>query len=146
MLVSHIANKANPHAVTTAQIGAVDLTTNQSIGGAKTFSSGVTIKKLTLSSTDSEAQLAFSRSFPNYLTAPLDGSMNFITNGDTLSSSNSILILSPNGYVGVGKGFPNSTTAITAQLHVRGNILSTGNVTASAGINTPKVDFGNGLQ
>ena len=67
-VVSHIANKANPHAVTTAQIGAVDLTTNQSIGGAKTFSSGVTIKKLTLSSTDSEAQLAFSRSFPNYLT------------------------------------------------------------------------------
>ena len=61
------------------------------------------------------------------------------------SALNSILILSPNGNVGVGKGFPNSTTAITAQLHVRGNILSTGNVQQGTGINTPKVDFGNGF-
>lgn len=41
-VASHIANKANPHAVTTAQIGAVDLTTNQTIGGVKTFTGNVT--------------------------------------------------------------------------------------------------------
>jgi len=40
---SHIANKANPHAVTTAQIGAVDLTTNQTITGAKTFNANITL-------------------------------------------------------------------------------------------------------
>src|SRR5690606_2612963 len=43
---------------------------------------------------------------------------------------NSNLIVSPNGNVGVGKGFTNNTTSITAQLHVRGNILATGEVTA----------------
>ena len=73
MVSSHIANKANPHAVTTAQIGAVDLTTNQTIGGVKTFSSGVTIKKpYNYLLQIPEAQLAFSRPSVNYLTAPLE--------------------------------------------------------------------------
>jgi hypothetical protein len=43
-VATHIANKANPHAVTTAQIGAVDLTTNQTITGAKTFSTLLTAR------------------------------------------------------------------------------------------------------
>jgi hypothetical protein len=37
-LNTHTLNTSNPHAVTTAQIGAVDLTTNQTIGGNKSFS------------------------------------------------------------------------------------------------------------
>ena len=41
-VASHIANKANPHAVTTAQIGAVDLISNQNIGGVKSFTNNVT--------------------------------------------------------------------------------------------------------
>jgi len=39
---THIADVANPHAVTTGQIGAVDLTTNQTIAGLKTFSNNAT--------------------------------------------------------------------------------------------------------
>jgi hypothetical protein len=41
-LTAHTNNDDNPHAVTTAQIGAVDLTTTQTITGAKTFSALLT--------------------------------------------------------------------------------------------------------
>lgn len=41
-VATHIANTSNPHAVTTSQIGAVDLTTNQTIGGVKTFTGNIT--------------------------------------------------------------------------------------------------------
>ena len=36
---THLASTSNPHSVTTVQIGAVDLTTDQTIGGIKTFTS-----------------------------------------------------------------------------------------------------------
>lgn len=42
-VATHIANTSNPHSVTTAQIGAVDLTTNQTIGGVKSFTGNVGI-------------------------------------------------------------------------------------------------------
>lgn len=86
--------------------------------------------KFVVSSQIGESHIHFTRPSYNYLTAPLNGGINFVTNGDSISAVNSMLILSPNGYVGVGKGFTNNTTAITAQLHVRGNILSTGEITA----------------
>jgi hypothetical protein len=102
----------------------IDTSSNVSILG------NTTTNRIILSSTAAEAHIEFSRPGINYLTAPLNGGISFITNGDSLSASNSMMVLSPNGYVGVGKGFTNSTTAITAQLHVRGNILSTGEITA----------------
>ena len=38
-LAAHIADLADPHGVTAAQVGAVDLTTDQTIAGAKTHTS-----------------------------------------------------------------------------------------------------------
>ena len=102
----------------------IDTSSNVSILG------NTTTNRIILSSTAAEAHIEFSRPGINYLTAPLNGGISFITNGDSLSAVNSMLVLSPNGYVGVGKGFTNSTTAITAQLHVRGTILATGGITA----------------
>jgi hypothetical protein len=102
----------------------IDTSSNVSIIG------NTTTNRITLSSVAAEAHLEFSRPSYNYITAPLGGGINFVTNGDSTSALNSMLVLSPNGNVGIGKGFTNNTTSITAQLHVRGNILSTGEVTA----------------
>jgi len=86
--------------------------------------------RLIISSTAAASHIEFSRPSYNYITTPLNGSLSFVTNGDSNSALNSMMILSPNGNVGIGKGFTNNTTAITAQLHVRGTIVATGEITA----------------
>lgn len=40
---THISDISNPHQVTAAQVGAVDLTTDQTVGGIKTFSSFIVL-------------------------------------------------------------------------------------------------------
>lgn len=50
---AHIDDTTNPHTVTTTQIGAVDLTTGQSIGGVKTFTS-IPVGPATNPSTDNQ--------------------------------------------------------------------------------------------
>ena len=48
---SHVNNKSNPHGVTTAQIGAVNLTSNQTIGGVKSFTSNAKFTTIEASGT-----------------------------------------------------------------------------------------------
>lgn len=42
-LNTHISNTSNPHGVTAAQVGAIDLTSAQTVSGVKTFSNGLTV-------------------------------------------------------------------------------------------------------
>jgi hypothetical protein len=43
-LTAHTTNTANPHATTAAQVGAVDLTTDQTVAGVKTFTGSIVIE------------------------------------------------------------------------------------------------------
>lgn len=134
-VASHIANKANPHAVTTSQIGAVDLTTNQTIGGVKTFTGNVTaptfIGALSGNAT-SATKLQTARTIAGVL---FDGTANIAIPFANLASKPTTL----SGY-----GITDAVTLNTAQTITGAKTFST-LLTASAGVNTPKVDFGNGF-
>jgi hypothetical protein len=60
-VLAHLVDTTNPHSVTAAQVGAVDLTTAQTVAGDKTFTGDIFAANLTLpqiSVVDNDAKLA----------------------------------------------------------------------------------------
>ena len=62
--------------------------------GAVSTGYGITAKTLTISSTATEAHIAFSRTSANYLSAPEGGTIRFVTNGKALTIANSDFTIS----------------------------------------------------
>jgi hypothetical protein len=132
-VATHIANTSNPHAVTTSQIGAVDLTTNQTIGGAKTFSSNVNM----LGSLNITGTSGYSEGIRIKGVAGISSIwFNAVNNSGYDPKMYGLTVDSTGLRFRYGTGSTPSDIA---------SISNTGNITASAGVTTPKVDFGNGF-
>ncbi|NLL64018.1 MAG: hypothetical protein GX241_07320, partial [Ruminococcaceae bacterium] len=138
-VATHIASTSNPHTVTTAQIGAVDLTTNQTIAGAKTFTGNVTAPTFTASSTIQATTAKLTNLSNGYLPYHVS---------DASGLANSV-IFTDGTNVGIGYTAPgsyrlkvNGSGYFNSNLTVGGTLGVTGATTLTTATVTNQLNFG----
>jgi hypothetical protein len=127
-VTSHIANKANPHSVTKAQVG---LSNVLNVASYSKTESDNTFLKLT----------------GGTLTGTLTALAMYYADA-SLVTSNKVGFYLWGNELQINWRDPSTGVFLYDLLKINGetkNAVFTGNVTASVGINTPKVDFGNGF-
>jgi hypothetical protein len=103
----------------------VDRSTNQTIGGIKSFSSDINVNTLKINSQSAVALIEFTRPSYNYIQASAaGGSFQFIVNGESIGLSNSVLSIGPNKKIGIKNQEPEYDLDVTGSIRATGNVFS----------------------